>query len=165
MDAVTGLRGATSTLSKEVLRTPPISFAQLLQLMVDGTNLLTPPALAFAFQSDRDGLSVYIWPALGSMIIALFYQGGLRLITTLNTPFEGETDNLDPDWALMASDRKLFGYLTASIDVIPPLEDFGIEDLRQVLEDEADERAHSHPHEYFPCSPWTHHLAPRVPKN
>merc|ERR1719428_590872 len=115
MDAVTGLRGATSTLSKEVLRTPPISFAQLLQLMVDGTNLLTPPALAFAFQSDRDGLSVYIWPALGSVIIALFYQGGLRLITTLNTPFEGETDELNPDWALMASDRKIFGYLMGSV--------------------------------------------------
>eukprot|EP00746_Dinoflagellata_sp_MGD_P143672 gnl/MRDRNA2_/MRDRNA2_76470_c0_seq1.p1 gnl/MRDRNA2_/MRDRNA2_76470_c0~~gnl/MRDRNA2_/MRDRNA2_76470_c0_seq1.p1 ORF type:complete len:763 (+),score=111.29 gnl/MRDRNA2_/MRDRNA2_76470_c0_seq1:111-2291(+) len=114
MDAISGLRNSTSTLSKEVLRTPPISFAQLLQLMVDGTNLLTPPALAFAFQSDRDGLSVYIWPALGSMIIALFYQGGLRLITSLNTPFEGETDELNPDWALMATDRKLFGYLTGS---------------------------------------------------
>lgn len=165
MSTLKQLRGVTSTLTKEVKRQPPVSFSQLIQLMIDMATLLTPPALAFNFKSDRDGLSVYIWPALGSMIIGMFYQGGLQFVFSIENPFGGHADNLDPDWALMASDRKLFGYLTASVDVIPPLESFGISDLKQVVEDEAAARAHSHPHEYFPISPWQHHLAPRVPKN
>lgn len=121
MGSLKGLRGFSSSLNKEVNRRVPISFSQLIQFMIDGTNMLTPPALAFAFKSDHDGLSVYLWPALGSMIIAVFYQGGLRMVQALEDPFGEDSDDLNPDYQLASGDVLSFNYLTCKVQPLPEL--------------------------------------------
>lgn len=119
MSAIRGVRSSSSTLRKEVARRVPISFAQLIQLVIDGANLLTPPALAYAFRSNNDSMSVYTWPAMGSMIIAFFYQGGVRIVEALEEPFGSDVDDLNPDWCLATSDLKIFNFLTAGGAVLP----------------------------------------------
>merc|ERR1719498_700511 len=96
----------------------PVSFAQLLQLVIDILLLLTPASLSHALDTDRSGVTVYLWPAFGSMVTALFYQGGMRLITAMEYPFGIDLDDLHPQWVLMSSECAIFGYLTATP---PPL--------------------------------------------
>jgi len=125
MDMLKELHAASFAIGTEVTRKAPVSFAQLIQLIVDGTNFLTPPALAYRFRSYAEdpeaGLSLYLWPAVGSMVIAMFYQGSLQLIRATEDPFGIDIDDLNPDWTLMASDRKLFELLTGRPVPIPTL--------------------------------------------
>jgi len=109
------LRGHSTTLGKELRRMAPISYAQLMQLMIDGLMVLTPPALSYALESDREGLSVYLWPAVGSMTLALFYQGCMRLVTTLEYPLGADLDDINCDWLLMSVEASLWAFLTDSM--------------------------------------------------
>lgn len=113
---VIALRGDVDTMVKELTRMAPVSFAQLLQLMIDLLLILTPPAITHKLQTSRDGVSIYIWPAFGSMLTALFYQGGMRLISAMEYPFGLDLDDLRTQWALMSSELAIFSYLTA----VPP---------------------------------------------
>eukprot|EP00405_Crypthecodinium_cohnii_P022405 CAMPEP_0206484514 /NCGR_PEP_ID=MMETSP0324_2-20121206/40020_1 /ASSEMBLY_ACC=CAM_ASM_000836 /TAXON_ID=2866 /ORGANISM="Crypthecodinium cohnii, Strain Seligo" /LENGTH=473 /DNA_ID=CAMNT_0053962677 /DNA_START=76 /DNA_END=1498 /DNA_ORIENTATION=- len=63
-------------------------------------------------QTGRESWTVYFWPAFGSMLVSLFYQGGMRLITVMERPFGSDLDDLDSDWLLLSSERAIFGYLT-----------------------------------------------------
>jgi hypothetical protein len=107
-------------LLKEVNRHYPISFAQLMQLMVDLLMLMTPAALAYLLRSDRDGWGVYIWPFLGSMCLSLFYQGGMKLICSMEKPFGSDLDNVRSDWLLMSSESAIFGFLVSVCPDLPP---------------------------------------------
>ena len=68
-------------------RVPPVSFAQLMQLMVDALLTLMPMSLAHILVTEREGFSVYLWPILGSMCLASFYQGAMMLVANM----DGET--------------------------------------------------------------------------
>jgi len=83
LEIVTQTRGKMDTLAKELTRVTPISFVQLLQLMIDILLFLTPPCLAYKLETQRDGYTVYLWPAVGSMVLSLFYQGGLKFICSM----------------------------------------------------------------------------------
>jgi len=114
LEILSQLRGSSDTLKKEMKRVAPISFVQLMQVMIDMLLLLTPMALAYKFETTRESVMVYIWPAFGSMLVALFYQGGMRLITALEDPFSSDIDDLHPDWLLMSSEQALYLYLAST---------------------------------------------------
>eukprot|EP00929_Paragymnodinium_shiwhaense_P111469 TRINITY_DN7952_c0_g1_i4.p1 TRINITY_DN7952_c0_g1~~TRINITY_DN7952_c0_g1_i4.p1 ORF type:complete len:501 (+),score=92.87 TRINITY_DN7952_c0_g1_i4:144-1646(+) len=115
VDALDGLRGKISLLTKELTRVYPLSFAQLIQLMIDALLMLTAPSLAYSMDTQRKGVLVYIWPALGSMFIALFFQGCMRLITSIEYPFGYELDDLDAEWLLLATERETYSYFTEAM--------------------------------------------------
>merc|ERR1719265_806621 len=95
--------------------------------MIDILLLLTPAALTHTLDSRRSGVTPYLWPAFGSMVTALFYQGGLRIITAMEYPFGFDLDDLHPHWILMSSERAVFEYLTT----VPPYADVReIEEIR-----------------------------------
>mmetsp|Transcript_147774 Transcript_147774/g.384216 ORF Transcript_147774/g.384216 Transcript_147774/m.384216 type:complete len:160 (+) Transcript_147774:2-481(+) len=77
--------------------------------------ILTPPALSFSLETKREGLTVYLWPALGSMILAVFYQGGMQLINAMEYPFGSDLDDLHPDWLLMSTERAVFSFLAENL--------------------------------------------------
>lgn len=109
-------RGFGEKLQKEMGRVVPISYAQLVQLMTDMLMLLTPPALADTLSAAKEGYSLYLWPVLGSMLLACFYQGCMRLVTSLEYPLGSDLDDVRPDWLLMSSERTIWALLT---EVIP----------------------------------------------
>merc|ERR1719473_1801713 len=98
-------------------KVPPVSHAQLLQLMVDALLLLTPAALAYAFQTDNNGIGKYFWPSAGSFVIALFFQGWLELVNIMEDPFGDDLDDLNLDWVLISSECAIFGYLSDPLPV------------------------------------------------
>jgi len=152
MDSVIALRGSGDTLVKELTRMSPISFAQLLQLVVDILLLLTPASLSHALRTDRKGVSVYLWPAFGSMVTSLFYQGGMRLITAMEYPFGLDLDDLRPKWLLMASECEIFAYLTATGPPVAEAETLVPEDVEETSESDA--------HAGASASSWT--MTPQV---
>lgn len=111
IELVMALRSDCDNMVKELTRMYPVSFAQLLQLMIDILLILTPASLSHALHTDRTGVTVYLWPAFGSMVTALFYQGGMRLITAMEYPFGVDVDDLHPQWVLMSTELHVFGYL------------------------------------------------------
>lgn len=117
MPNINELNTMASSLVKEMTRAPPISFIQLMQIMIDLLLLLTPPATAFSlrFQGVNSSVMLYVWPCLSSMTVALFYQGAMTLIAALSYPFGISADNLRPDFVLMTTEHAVFEYLTAEL--------------------------------------------------
>jgi len=110
-------RAKADGLCKEMSRMAPVSWAQQMQLLVDVLMALTPPALAYSFETKREGFTVYIWPALGSMLLATFFQGAMRVISSMEYPFGLDLDDLRPDWCLASSENAILSYLTSAIAV------------------------------------------------
>jgi hypothetical protein len=112
MGLVSSLQTDVEKLTKEMTRMVPISLSQLLQLMTDIVLILTPPSLAHTLTTARDSNSVYYWVMFGAMICALFYEGGMRIISSMEYPFQLGIDELRSEWILMASERHILTYLT-----------------------------------------------------
>merc|ERR1712176_760888 len=112
-------RSKADGLSKELSRLTPISWAQQMQLLMDVLMVLTPPALAHSFETKREGLTVYLWPALGSMLLAAFFQGALRVISAMEYPFGNDLDDIHLDWCLMSSEKAIFSYLSCAVPCQP----------------------------------------------
>merc|ERR1712083_200896 len=75
--------------------------------------LLTPMALAYVLETNRKGYTVYVWPTLASMSLAMFYQGGVKLIAAMEEPFGRELDDLRPDNIIISTERTIFNFLVA----------------------------------------------------
>jgi len=115
LGSLKSFRAKADGLGKEMSRMSPVSWAQQMQLLVDVLMLLTPPALAFSFETKREGFTVYLWPALGSMLLATFFQGAMRVISKLEYPFGIDLDDVHPDWCLASSEIAILSYLTSPI--------------------------------------------------
>jgi len=111
LNEISAVREQATALDNEMSRHVPISFAQLMQLMVDMLMILTPMALAHLLETNREGYSLYIWPVFASMGLALFYQGGMKLIVAMELPFGHALDSLKPDTLIMSTERQTFSFL------------------------------------------------------
>jgi hypothetical protein len=60
---------------------------QLMHLMVDGTVLVTPIAIAETCGADHHSYSFYFFPWICSVMLALFFQGMLRFAKVTEDPF------------------------------------------------------------------------------
>jgi len=111
LEAQTELMDAITSFQSEVGRYIPPHVAHLMQFMADLMCLLTPAMLAHVFHMNDPSSPTYFWPWAGSMVAALFYQGIMSFAQALELPFDEHADGLNPDWALMTTERQIFGCL------------------------------------------------------
>lgn len=121
LDTLSELLDSSSLLVAEVKRASPCSMQQTIQVMAGSVSMLTPPALAYVFHSEGDGLHAYAVSALGSAIVAAFFHGAANLTDALAHPFADSLDALNPDWALMSTERRVFGCLAGELQPLPKL--------------------------------------------
>jgi len=121
LDTLSELLDSSSLLVAEVKRAAPCSMQQTIQVLAGSVSVLTPPALAYVFHSEGDGVHAYAVSAFGSAIIALFFHGAANLTDALAHPFADSLDALNPDWALMSTERRVFGCLAGELQPLPKL--------------------------------------------
>lgn len=121
LDTLSELLDSSSLLVAEVKRASPCSMQQTIQVLAGSVSVLTPPALAYVFHSEGDGLHAYAVSALGSAIVAVFFHGAANLTDALAHPFADSLDALNPDWALMSTERRVFGCLAGELQPLPKL--------------------------------------------
>jgi len=63
------LRSSSAQLAKEMARATPISFLQMLYLLVDFTVILTPIAVSHICGADHEGYSMYFMPCVSTVIV------------------------------------------------------------------------------------------------
>jgi len=115
LQALTGLRDAYARLAEHTAYRQPASLLSLLVLILNAIMLLTPPSLAYSFSTAHEGGSIYLVPAMGSMLVTAFFTGSLDVMRALQKPFESRLYDLDPDWILMSTERALFEILACDM--------------------------------------------------
>mmetsp|Transcript_38040 Transcript_38040/g.88983 ORF Transcript_38040/g.88983 Transcript_38040/m.88983 type:complete len:896 (+) Transcript_38040:131-2818(+) len=115
LQALTGLRDAYARLAEFTAYRQPAYFQGLMSFTVKVVMVLTPPSLAYAFSTAHTGISTYLVPAMGSMLITALFRGSLDVVQALQTPFESRLYDLDPDWMLMSTERALFEILACDV--------------------------------------------------
>lgn len=120
LEALGELSDAILEFQCEVTRGPPRIVKHMMHYMADMMCIFTPAMLAAVFHQNDPSSPTYFWPWAGSMVVAFFYQGIIRLCQALEMPFRDHWDGLDPDWALMETERQtsgcLYGHQPAYLD-------------------------------------------------
>eukprot|EP00811_Abedinium_folium_P033884 NODE_6815_length_1635_cov_12.506631.p1 GENE.NODE_6815_length_1635_cov_12.506631~~NODE_6815_length_1635_cov_12.506631.p1 ORF type:complete len:485 (-),score=122.63 NODE_6815_length_1635_cov_12.506631:180-1493(-) len=118
ISSLTSLREVGSALNSELMRQVPISYKQLMHILVMGTILLTPPTLAATVDTDIDTFSAYFYPLLGSVCVAIFYDATLQLAEQDLETYRVMVDRQDTDYILLSTERRIFDFLAGTVNPI-----------------------------------------------
>lgn len=88
---------------------PPLSWAQVMQFLIDVYLLFTP--VAFVSKMYIDGTEVQIWPLVSTFLVTIFFQGLLGMINLIRNPFGDDVDDFNFDYSLLRAERECLSYL------------------------------------------------------
>jgi len=106
------LRCVSQELVKEMDRSTPISFLQLLYLIVDVTVFLTPLAVMHIMGADHEGYSMYMLPMVTTVVVSIAFHGSIRLIDEAQDPLSANiSDHSGTNIAMLETEHRLFSML------------------------------------------------------
>ena len=88
---------------------PPLSWAQVMQVLVDVYLLFTP--VAFVSKMYIDGTEIQIWPLVSTFLVTIFFKGLLGMINLIRNPFGDDVDDFNFDYTLLRAERECISYL------------------------------------------------------
>jgi len=88
---------------------PPLSWAQVMQVLIDVYLMFTP--VAFVSRMYIDGTEVQVWPLFSTFLVTIFFQGLLGMINLIRNPFGDNVDDFNFDYTLLRSERECLSYL------------------------------------------------------
>ena len=88
---------------------PPLSWAQVMQVLIDVYLLFTP--VAFVSKMYIEGTEVQVWPLVSTFLVTIFFQGLLGMINLIRNPFGDDVDDFNFDYSLLRAERECLSYL------------------------------------------------------
>jgi predicted membrane chloride channel (bestrophin family) len=99
------IRAGASALMDTCSWLPPVSWAQLISVMVELLVAVTPVALVMRRANETE--ASYVWGMLGAACQALFFQGLINMVVIVEDPFGDDLDDLNPDGLLVKTEQQI----------------------------------------------------------
>jgi predicted membrane chloride channel (bestrophin family) len=107
------IRAGASALMDTCSWLPPVSWAQLISVMVELLVAVTPVALVMRRANETE--ASYVWGMLGAACQALFFQGLINMVVIVEDPFGDDLDDLNPDGLLVKTEQQIQSFLMSEI--------------------------------------------------